>query len=248
MVDANQRFARFDSLISLESVAELRGFEASDHQLRIGGALTLSELAEQPHGISLFDQLLPSFASRLIRNRATLAGNLATASPIGDAAPVLLALEATVHCASAQGTRAIPLDRFFTGYRRNLLAPGEIITELQVPLPAPALQRFYKVSKRNLDDISTVAAAFALDLQDGKVQRLRVAFGGIAATPLRAYAVEQLALGKPWQRSTLAELLLALESLGTPMSDLRGSAHYRRALIGRLLEKFWTETRPEGMP
>ena len=248
MVEANQRFLRFPALVSLESVRELRGLALHDDVLTIGGALTLAELAKQPHGVPLFDQLLPSFASLLIRNRATLAGNLATASPIGDAAPVLLTLDAVLELVSAAGTRRVPLDGFFTGYRKTQLARGELIARLHIPLPAPAIQRFYKVSKRPLDDISTVAAAFALDVHQGKVQRLRSAFGGVAATPIRAHGLEQLALGKPFSQDTLHELLRALPQLASPLSDLRGSAAYRRAMMGSLLEKFWHDSQAELSP
>jgi xanthine dehydrogenase small subunit len=246
MVEVNQRDLRFERLISLESVAELSRFERSPDALSIGAGLSLSALGAAAHGLSLIDQLLPSFASRLIRNRASLGGNLATASPIGDGAPVLLALDATLELASAQGTRQVALDRFFVGYRKTLLAPGEIIVRVIVSLPAARVQRFYKVSKRPLDDISSVAAAFALDLDaQGNVQRLRIAYGGLAATPLRAYAAEQCALGKPLNEATLAEVQKALATLGTPLSDQRASAAYRTAMRDRLVEKFWSESRAE---
>lgn len=248
MVEANQRFRRFAALVSLESVRELRDLEQSDRELCIGGAVTLSELAEHAHGLPLFDQLLPAFASRLIRNRATLGGNLVTASPIGDAAPVLLALSASLELVSPKGTRSLPLGAFFTGYRQTRLAADEVLARIRVPLPAPAIQRFYKVSKRKLDDISTVAAAFAVDIEGGVIARLCIAYGGIAATPLRAHAAEQLAVGRPFDDQTLRHLLAALETLGTPMSDLRGSARYRRAMIGGLLEKFWAEVSAERGP
>ena len=107
------------------------------------------------------------------------------------------------------------------------------------------MQRFYKVSKRVLDDISTVAGAFALDLgPDQRVQRHRIAYGGVAASPLRAQAAEARAVGQPWRRATVDAVLAELDLVGTPMSDHRGSAAYRRAMIGRLLEKFFAEATP----
>jgi xanthine dehydrogenase small subunit len=243
MVEANLHHARFAQLVSLENLPELRVFERGDDELVIGAALSLEQIAQHAHALPLFDQLLPSFASRLIRQRATLGGNLATASPIGDAAPVLLALDAQLELVGSEGARRLPLSEFFTGYRKTALEPGELIATVRVPLPAPRLTRFYKVSKRVLDDISTVAAAFALDLDaHGRVVRLRAAYGGVAATPLRAHELEQLALGKPWTRDTLALLLGTLCRLGSPLSDARGSAGYRRALTEKLLEKFWSET------
>ena len=120
-----------------------------------------------------FREWLALFASPLIRNRATLGGNLATASPIGDAAPLLLALDAVVHVAGPAGRRSIPLSGFFTSYRKTAMAQGEILTAVEIPKPLPQFVRFYKVAKRRLDDISTVAAAMALDVDAKGLVRLR---------------------------------------------------------------------------
>jgi xanthine dehydrogenase small subunit len=252
MVYANQRYQRWQDLISLEALPELRRFERTADELTIGAGVELASIEERltrDHAgeLPMLEQLLPLFSSRLIRNRATLGGSLGTASPIGDAAPVLLALDATLTLVSAQGERRLPLVDFFTGYRQSVLAPGELILSVHIPLPAATAavrySRFYKVSKRVLDDISTVAGAFALELSaEGKVERLRIAYGGIAATPLRALSVEPLALGQPWTRQTLSTLLSALAHVGTPLSDQRGHASYRRAMIGKLLEKFYVES------
>jgi xanthine dehydrogenase small subunit len=109
---------------------------------------------------------------------------------------------------------------------------------------ASTVQRFYKVSKRVLDDISTVAAGFSLTLDaEGKVTRLGVGLGGVAATPLAAPSLEQIALGRVWNEATLALLLVEAARLGTPQTDLRGSAEYRRAMLGKLIEKFFYESR-----
>jgi len=248
MVYANQRYQRWANLISLEALPELRQFALDPAELHIGAGLELAALEEHlahtcPGLLPMFEQLLPLFSSRLIRNRATLGGSLATASPIGDAAPVLLALDATLTLVSAAGARRVPLVDFFCGYRQTVLGPQELIQSVHIPLPAPRVSRFYKVSKRVLDDISTVAAAFCVELDSqGTVVRLRIAYGGVAATPLRARAVESLAVGLPWSEQTVHTLLAALERVGTPQSDLRGQAGYRRALIGKLLEKFYVDS------
>jgi xanthine dehydrogenase small subunit len=244
VVQANQRHDRFPHLVALEGVSELQQLTTGDDEIVIGAGLTLSQIQERLGGVDLFDQLWPLFSSRLIRNRATLGGNLATASPIGDAAPVLLALEASVTLASATAERRLPLSSFFVGYRQTALGPGEVIASVHLPRPLPAHQRFYKVSKRVLDDISTVAAAFTLDLAGGRVERLRIAYGGIAATPLRAHALEALALGQPWNAATVERLRAASAAVGTPLDDHRGSAAYRRAMVGRLLDRFLAETTP----
>jgi xanthine dehydrogenase small subunit len=239
---------RNDVWLSLTAIAELRRFEVNDAAIVIGAGLPLGDLEEllaekAPGAIPLLEQLLPLFSSRLVKNRATLGGNLGTASPIGDSLPVLLALEARLGIASATRRRELSLADFFLGYRKTALQPGELVTHVLLPRPMPDLQRFYKVSKRVLDDISTVAAAFALELTpDRRVVRLRAAYGGVAATPLRALAVEERAAGQPWTRSTLESLLPLVARVGSPMTDMRGSDGYRRAMMGKLLEKFFLDT------
>jgi xanthine dehydrogenase small subunit len=251
LVYANQRFRRWPALISLEGLAELQELRFGEQQLVLGAALPLARLEQQlarhSTGARALEQLLPLFSSRLIRNRATLGGNLGTASPIGDAAPVLLALSAELELVSRAGRRMLPLRDFFKGYRRTDLHKGELIRAIHIPHPLPGFQRFYKVSKRVLDDISTVAGAFALSLDAaGNVARFGVGFGGVAAMPLVATSLERLAQGKPWNESTLALLLSEAETLGTPQSDLRGSAPYRRAMLSKLLEKFFHESQPQA--
>ena len=248
MVYANQRHARYPALVSLAAVPELNSIDWRDDEVVIGAALPLAQLehalsAEHAGELRVLRELLPLFSSRLIRNRATLGGNLGTASPIGDSPPALLALDATLTLASRAGTRRTTLASFFLDYRKTALAPGEVILSVHMPRPAPRLQRFYKVSKRVLDDISSVAGAFALDLDAaGRVERLAIAYGGVAATPLRASALERLAIGKPWDEGTLRLLREAARELGTPLSDHRASADYRRAMLGSLLERFFWET------
>jgi xanthine dehydrogenase small subunit len=248
MVGVTQKGDRHPMVVSVTALPELRAFAVTSDAIVIGAGLTLTEVEEHLHrtpgaAMPLLAQLLPLFSSRLIRNRATLGGNLMTASPIGDGPPVLLALDAAVTLASAAGRRVVPLRDFFLAYRRTAARPGEVMIDVRVPRDAPAIQRFYKVSKRILDDISTVAAAFALDLTpDGRVARLQAAYGGIAATPVRASALEAAAIGRPWARGTIDALLPIAATIGTPLSDLRGTADYRRAMIGRLLEKLFVET------
>jgi xanthine dehydrogenase small subunit len=243
VVELNQRHTRFDTFVSLDAVSELRVFEETDEALTIGAAVTLSEIeARVGQRVPMLGELLPLFSSRLIRNRATLGGNLATASPIGDSPPVLLALGAEVGIASLAGERRLPLEQLFVGYRQTALAPGELLTTVRIPKPFPSLARFYKVSKRHHDDISTVAAAFALELDAaGTVTAARLAYGGIAATPVRAHAAEQALLGKRWSREAVDEAKAALEGAYTPMTDQRGSAGYRQAMITRLVDKLWAD-------
>jgi xanthine dehydrogenase small subunit len=254
MVGVTQKGDRHPVVVSLAALPELRTFAVTADAIVLGAGLTLTEIEEHLHAtpeaaMPLLAQLLPLFSSRLIRNRATLGGNLMTASPIGDGPPVLLALDASVTLSSAAGRRVVPLREFFLAYRKTAARPDEVMIDVRVPLGAPAIQRFYKVSKRILDDISTVAAAFALDVAaDGRVERARIAYGGIAATPIRATALEEALVGQPWTPETAAALRSIADGVGTPMSDLRGSAAYRRAMVGRLLEKCVADTAPASEP
>ncbi|HZQ47733.1 MAG TPA: xanthine dehydrogenase molybdopterin binding subunit, partial [Verrucomicrobiae bacterium] len=198
------------------------------------------------------------FGSRQIRNRATLGGNLATASPIGDSAPVLLALDAKAVIAfcrdGVQGERTVALEDFFVGYRKTALQAGEVLARVLVPRGGsqPGLTRkfeWHKVSKRREMDISTVAGCFAVDLDaNGIVRHARLAYGGVAAMPARARKTEAALLGKPWSAELIQSVLPILRKEFSPISDVRGAAGYRQALITSLLEKFYFEDVAAGVP
>ena len=241
-LEITKRFQRFPTLVSVEAVAELNEISSTETEWRIGAATTLTKLddllgAEFPE----IREMLSVFGSRQIRNRATLGGNLVTASPIGDSAPVLLALDASVVIASATEERVLPLAEFFVAYRKTALQPGEILKLIIIPRPQPGIEtrrRFYKVSKRREMDISTVAACFAVTLDDaGTITHARLAYGGVAALPVRAQRTEAALIGKRW--SDGEEVLPILEKELTPISDVRGSAAYRQRLIANLLRKFF---------
>ncbi|MFO0566194.1 MAG: FAD binding domain-containing protein [Polyangiaceae bacterium] len=248
VVEVNQRHRRIETWLSLENVAELRGFSWDAERVRIGAGLSLSDLEHRVRGrLPMLEQLLPLFSSRLIRNRATLGGNLMTASPIGDSAPALLALDAEVELTSLDGSRSVPLSEFFVGYRKTCASPGEILSAVTLPLPLPSVQRFYKVSKRAMDDISTVSAGFSLRLaEDRSIESARLAYGGVAATPARALEAEEFLKGKTLALTRARELEPILAKTFQPLSDQRGSAEYRRQMLVRLLEKFCFEV--EGSP
>jgi xanthine dehydrogenase small subunit len=245
VVESNLRSRRWSHLVSVEAIAELREFSESANSIAIGAALPLNEIAIRwSQAPEVFLEWLRLFASPPLRNRATLGGNLATASPIGDGAPLLLALDAAVHLASQRGRRTIPLASFFTSYRRTVLAPDELIVAVEIPKPLPEFVRFYKVAKRRMDDISTVAAAMAMDWdKSGKVACARFAFGGVAAIPLRALAAEEAILGQRWNDAAVERVQAALARTLEPISDHRGSAEYRLAVAKSLVAKFLWERR-----
>ncbi len=241
-VEVNLRGARASSLVVVDRLEELRGFDITDEAVTVGAALTLSELERLLAGrVPLLDEVWPQFASRLIRNGATLGGNLGTASPIGDTTPALLALEASLVLVSRRGEREVPLADFFTGYRRTLRERDELIRAVRIPLPLSSVVAFHKVAKRRADDISSVAVAFALDVADGVVRRARIGLGGVGATPLRALATEVAIEGRPWTAETVVTAAEVLAGEGTPIDDVRASAAYRAAMLRNSLLRLAVE-------
>ena len=242
-VELNIRHSRAALTIGIERLEELREFSFGPDRVDLGAALSLSEIESLLDGrVPLLADLFPQFASRLIRNGATLGGNLGTASPIGDAPPVLLALDASLVLASAAGEREVPLAAYFTGYRQSVKREDELIKTIRIPLPLAPVTAFHKIAKRRFDDISSVAVAYALTLGgDGRVASARIGLGGVAATPLRATAAEEALAGRPWTRETVAAAAGELARAGTPMSDHRASDSYRIAMLRNSLLKFRAE-------
>ncbi|MET8293312.1 FAD binding domain-containing protein [Streptomyces sp. NPDC005180] len=244
-VEVNIRSRRADCVIAVDRLPELRGLHTTSDHIEIGAAQTLTEIERRLDGsVPLLADLFPQFASRLIRNSATLGGNLGTGSPIGDSPPVLLALEASVVLADADadGEREVPLSAYFTGYRRSVRRPGELIRAVRIPLPLSPVTAFHKIAKRRFDDISSVAVAYALDVQDGIVRKARIGLGGVAATPVRALATEAALEGRPWTAETAEAAARVMRSEGTPMDDHRASAVYRSAMLGQSLLKLYAQT------
>jgi xanthine dehydrogenase molybdopterin binding subunit/xanthine dehydrogenase small subunit len=247
-LEITKQFKRMPLLISVEAVAELKEISCTDSEWHIAAAASLTDIEDRvaPEFPALRD-MLHVFGSRQIRNRATMGGNIATASPIGDSAPVLLALDAKVILAAVDGERTLPIDQFFVGYRKTALQPGEVLKAIRVPRgpSAPGLKRkcaWFKVSKRREMDISTVAACFTVDLDGGGIVRhVRLAYGGVAAMSGRARATEKALLGQSWNLSTIQSVLPILRTEFAPISDVRGDAAYRSGLIVSLLEKFFAQ-------
>ena len=241
VVEINQTGVRHEHVIALGGVRELRAIEERDGTV-IGAAVTWAQLEHELRDrLGLLAQVIPLFGSPLIRSRATLGGNLMTASPVGDAAPALLALDAAVELASANGRRSVPLREFFAGYRRTALRADELLVAVRVAKAPPTLARFYKVSKRELDDISSVSAGIAVWLDGGRVREAALAFGGVASTPVRAFAAEQALVGQRLDDASLRACQRAVAAAFTPIDDVRASAAYRSAMLTSLLAKFWAE-------
>ena len=234
----------FPVVISTANVAELRRITSGPDHLELGGAVTYTQAL--PH----LDRHFPSFGaltrrigSRQIRNLGTIAGNLATASPIGDTLPCLITLDATVTLASQSGERTMPVEELITGYRTTALAPDEVIAAISIPFVPPG-QTFaaYKLSKRFDQDISAVVAAFRVEVSGGKVRQLRAAYGGMAARAMRAGRVEAALAGRPWMPAWIADVDTLLARDFTPIGDHRAGAGYRLRAAAGLVRRFQRET------
>lgn len=247
-VEVNLRHARAGLTVAVDALPELRELIWSPDSVEIGAGLNLSEIERRLAGrVPLLAEWFPQFASRLIRNSATLGGNLGTASPIGDSPPVLLALNASLRLASRGGEREVPLAEYFTGYRQTVRRPGELIRSVKIPLPLAPVAAFHKIAKRRFDDISSVAVAFALDLDGDVVREVRIGLGGVAATPLRARATEEALTGQPWTEVTVRAAARTLRGEGTPLDDHRASAAYRAAMLEQALLKFYFAGQEQGV-
>jgi xanthine dehydrogenase small subunit len=235
---------QYPKVLDVTRVKELRQITQDPNIINIGAAVTLTDafsalLADRPQ--------LASFAHRFaglpVRNSGTLGGNVANGSPIGDSMPLLIALGASVVLSSLEGERSLPIDNLYTGYRKNVMTPGEVISSISIPKPAPnEFSRIYKISKRHEDDISAVCLALCLHLQDGMVVKASIGVGGVAATPVRAHQTEAVLTGKDWNESTVQAAIHTIRQEFTPISDMRASASYRIQVLGNLLQRFWLES------
>ncbi len=237
----------FAQVLDLTRVAELRRVERYPHHIAIGAAVPLADafdalVADRPQ-LQGFTQ---RFAGLPVRNSGTLGGNVANGSPIGDSMPLLIALGANVVLMSERGHRELPLEQLYTGYRRNLMAPDEVLAWIKVPLPVEGeFLRVYKISKRFEDDISAVCLAVRLQLEGDRIASASIGAGGVAATPVRAVKTEASLRGKALAPATLDHAIEVLRAEFEPISDMRASAAYRREVLGNLLRRFWLELQGE---
>jgi len=235
-------------LLYIGGVAELQRIEVSATHIHIGAAASLetawTALAAEWPGLR---DLWLRFAGLPVRRAGTMGGNVANGSPIGDSAPVLIALGASIVLRQGERVRQMPLEDFYVGYMKNRLQPGEFVQALVVPRAVPGQAvRAYKISKRFDSDISAVCAAFSLQMEDGVVASARIAFGGMAATVCRAAKTEAALEGRAWNEATLPAAMAALALDYTPLSDMRASAAYRLQVAQNLLRRCWLETRPDS--
>ncbi|MGJ8621719.1 MAG: xanthine dehydrogenase small subunit [Yoonia sp.] len=229
------------SVAFLHRCKDLRAISITDDTIHFGAAATMTEVLAvlRDHHPS-YAEMVRRYGSEQVRNAATIGGNIANGSPIGDNPPALIALGATLHLRHGTQTRDIPIEDFFIAYGKQDRAAGELVTGVTIPKAAPAL-RCYKISKRFDQDISAVCGCFNITVADGVVTNARIAFGGMAGTPHRAKAVEAALTGQPWTQGTISKAAPMFRDDYTPMSDMRASAAYRLETAQNLLHRYFAQ-------
>ena len=247
----SKQFRDLGDLIYLGDVAELRRIDWDGVEqrkaLRIGAAVSLEDawaaIAAQWPALR---EVALRFAGPPVRHAGTLVGNLANGSPIGDSAPVLMALDARLALRRGARQRVVALDDFYLDYMKNRLEPGEFVESVEIPAGRATNVRAWKISKRYDCDISALCAGLSLTLDGDRVVDVRLAFGGMAATVRRAPGAEAALRGQRWTEAAVRDAQAALDTDFTPLSDQRASADYRRRAARGLLQRLWLETRPDG--
>lgn len=252
MLENTQRFHDFDILVDVSCVKELSQIEESATSISFGASVTYSELeAFSKTRYPYLFYLLERIASRQIRNRGTIGGNVANGSPIADMPPILLALDADIHLVKVDGSkRVVNINDFYLGYKQTALAADELIASFEIDLVKLDLfHRFYKVSKRMEDDISSVMLAVRFAVEDQKITDVRFAFGGMAATPIRSIQTENVLLGASVDdEQILLQAMNILKEELSPLSDMRASAGYRSDIAASLIRKAWLELNGHHVP
>ena len=245
-LEITKKRKRFGALISLEEIPELKKMEDQGTHWYLGASVPLSDVESFSHTkIPSLARMLRYFGGRQIKNRATLGGNICTASPIGDTPPVLIALDAEFILSSRSGTRVVRAEDFFEDYRKTALKKQEILAAVRIPkIPEGVHAASFKVSKRRELDISAVSLSAFVDVdeQTGLVQTIRLAYGGMAAIPKRAYDTEAKLVGKAWTEENVVFALMSIKEDFSPLSDHRASAWYRTQVARNLLLGLYHET------
>ena len=232
-------------VVFINHLSELQTIVAGEGGFTIGAGVTYSRAFETiAKKVPTLGRLITRIGGEQVRNMGTIGGNIANGSPIGDSPPPLIALGATVRLRSTEGTRMLRLEDYFIDYGKQDRRPGEFVESLFVPYPAEDTRfAVYKITKRRDEDITAVLGAFYLTLDEqGDVNDIRIAFGGMAGTPKRARAVENQLLGRPWTEDTIEAARDAFDTDYQPLSDWRATAEYRQLTAKNLLTRFYLET------
>ncbi|MEP1610454.1 MAG: xanthine dehydrogenase small subunit [Roseobacter sp.] len=238
-------FRTLETVAFLNQCVDLQGVYVHETEISIGAGTTLSALQQEiaPYHPS-FAEMIARYGSVQVRNVATIGGNIANGSPIGDGPPALIALKARVHLRRGDIRRDMPLEDFFLDYGKQDRAAGEFVEKITLPRQTDRL-KCYKLSKRFDQDISAVCGCMSITVNAGQVSAARLAFGGMAGTPKRATAAEDILLGSDWSEDTVLRAMAAFEDDFAPLSDMRASAAYRMETAKNMLRRYWFEDNGE---
>ncbi len=247
IVDLRANRMRPKRLVSLDRVAELRGIRAQNGAVAIGGRTTVTDILQSAAMQKTAPSLVEScrvFAGQMVRNMATVAGNIACGSPAADLVPPLMTLDAELTLVSAQGRRTVPLDGFFTGYKTDQRRAGELIAEISwKALPQRHCNLFYKLARRKGDAITVTGVAVTLVADKGRCTRARIALGAVAPTVFRAREAEAMLEGQALTPALIEEAARKATDASRPIDDIRASADYRQhsvhVLTRRLVSEAW---------
>ena len=229
----------------LNRIPELRGISETDDEIHVGAMTTLTELLEtMKTRYPSFATLIKRYGSTQVRNAATIGGNIANGSPIGDGSPALIALDATLHLRKGSKTRQMPIADYFIEYGKQDRDIGEFVTGVSIPKVADNLH-CYKLSKRFDQDISAVCGCIWIEVNDDIISRVRLAYGGMAGIPKRAKHAEDALNGKDWSEDTIRQAMNEMSKDITPLSDMRASAEYRMQTAQNMLLRVWHERNGE---
>ncbi|WP_298854270.1 xanthine dehydrogenase small subunit [uncultured Ruegeria sp.] len=234
-----------DPVIFLNRCDDLKKITVTDNEIRFGAMVDMNRMGEALADLHpSYAEMIRRYASVQVRHAATVGGNIANGSPIGDNPPALIALNATLHLRNGDERRSIPLEEFFIDYGKQDRVPGEFVEAVSFPRQADRLKT-YKLSKRFDQDISAVCGCFNITVSDGSVTQARIAFGGMSGIPKRATNVESALIGKSWTRETIDAALPAFADDYAPLTDMRASATYRLETAKAMLERYFLEDQGE---
>ncbi|UCH74387.1 MAG: xanthine dehydrogenase family protein subunit M [Rhodospirillales bacterium] len=241
LVDMRAGSCRPERVLSLARLPRLRWIEERDHRIAIGAGTTVSDLLHDPriaaHGAALVEAAR-LFAGQMVRNTATVAGNIAYGSPAADLVPPLMALDAEITLMSKSDTRTVPLAEFYTGYRQTVCRPDELVAGISWPKPGPgSAGLFYKLARRKGDAITVTGVAVALSVANGRMTDLRIALGAVAPTVMRARKAEAILEGKAPSDARFDRAGAAAAAECSPIDDIRASADYRRHTVHALVRR-----------
>ena len=231
-----------ENIIYLNSIDELNYIKENNKYIEIGATTPLRkfELFIKKYYPD-FNAILKRYGSIQIRNIATIAGNIVTASPIGDSLPLLLSLDASISIESFNTKTILSLKDFFISYRKTKLKKGQFISSIRIPIYKNNIFKAYKISKRIDDDISSVCASFNVAIVNKKIKNIKIAYGGMAPTPKRAIHCEKILLNSDFSEEVILKAQISLETDFQPISDMRASKNYRMEIAKNLLLKCFTE-------